>query len=107
MAERSKKKKEKDEVEAEQAPAEEKSVEQLILDRKVGKYGVVPIISYWAKELRKMEIHRHLSQNEILELAMSEVLGGKVSEKDLLEKARLAAAAGGNGAEDSEKPRKK
>ena len=107
MAERAaKKKKDKEDEEGEAEGGRDKSLEQLVLDRKFGKYSIVPVISYWAKELRKMELHRHLNQNEILELAMSEVLSGKVSEADLAEKVRAAEPA--NGArEDAEKSKKR
>lgn len=81
----SEKKKEKKDA----ADAAEACLEQLVLDKKEGKYGVVPMISVWAKELRKLEEHRHLTQNEVLELAMSEVLAGKVSDKELAK--RMAA----------------
>jgi hypothetical protein len=84
------------------------SLSQLVLDRKVGKYKMIERISYWAKELRKQEEHRHLTQTEILELAMSEVLSGKVNEEDLDKKIKLAAAT--NGAvkkEADKKPAKK
>jgi hypothetical protein len=82
----SEKKKEKKDAAAD---GTETCLEQLVLDKKEGKYGVVPMISVWAKELRKLEEHRHLTQNEVLELAMSEVLAGKVSDKELAK--RLAA----------------
>ena len=103
MSEKSAKKKVKDE-EAEGAAA--RTLEELVLNKKSGKYPIVPLISYWAKELRKQEEHRHLTQNEILELAMTEVLGGKVSEKELAK--GLAAAEKANAAaEAADKAKKK
>jgi hypothetical protein len=100
MSEKVAKKKEKESEQASQ-----QSLEQLVLDKKAGKYSIVPLISYWAKELRKMEEHRHLTQNEILELAMSEVLSGKVSEKELGKK--FAEAVPEAPADGVEKPKKK
>ena len=94
MPEKSAKKKTREQVHAEEAA--DRSLEQMVLDKKSGKYEVVPLIAVWAKDLRKQEEHRHLTQNEILELAMSEVLSGKVSEKDLAKRAivqRAEAAA--------------
>lgn len=79
-------------------------VEKLILDRKFGKYKIVHLISFWAKELRKKEEHRHLNQTELLELAMAEVLGGKVDEDELRkleETSRSSAEAPGK--EEKEK----
>jgi hypothetical protein len=37
----------------------------------------------WAKELKKHEENRHLTPAEILDLALRDVLGGKVDWKDL------------------------
>ena len=71
------------------------TLEQLVLDKKEGKYGVVALISFWAKELRKVEEHRHLSQTELLDLAMAEVLGGKVDEKEVLKLLMAARPADG------------
>lgn len=76
------KKKEKAEEEA----AITATLEQLILDRKVGKYASIPLISFWAKELRRREENRHLTLAEILDAAITDVFGGKVSEEDLAEK---------------------
>jgi len=77
------------------------TLEQLVLDKKEGKYGVVALISFWAKELRKQEEHRHLTQTDILEKAMAEVLGGKIDLKDL-EKRMLE----GRSEESEKKPAK-
>ncbi|MFA6029511.1 MAG: hypothetical protein WC969_06645 [Elusimicrobiota bacterium] len=64
------------------------SLEQLVLDRRDGKYEIVAPISYYAKELRKLEEHRHLTQTDLLERAMHDVLAGKVSMKDLEKRMR-------------------
>ncbi|MFA6093258.1 MAG: hypothetical protein WCU88_13320 [Elusimicrobiota bacterium] len=82
-------------------------LEQLVLDRREGKYGMIAPMSWWAKELRKQEENRHLTQTDIIELAMHEVLSGKVSLKDLekrMQEAGPAEAAAQDGA--AEKPRK-
>jgi len=57
-------------------------------------------MSFWAKELRKLEEHRHLTQTEILELAMHQVLSGKVSDDDLVKK--MAEAKPSSGGKESE-----
>lgn len=93
------------------APAPQDAVESLILDRATGKYQVVDRISLWAKELRRREENRHLTQTEILDLAMSEVLGGKVSEEELekrLQAQELEPESDGSGAkkEAAEKGKK-
>lgn len=80
------------------------SVDQLVLDKKEGKYRVVEVAAFWAKTLRGKEEHRHLTQNEVLELALQQVLSGAVSEKDI-EKAKLAAPPAP--APEEEKPRRK
>lgn len=90
----------------EQQPEEAPLLEQLVLDRKFGKYKIVDRISYWAKELRKLEEHRHLTQTEILELAMTEVLSGKVDE-DEIEKKVMAAVSANGAKKDADRAKKK
>lgn len=101
-----KKKSSKETTAKDGAPAQENAapvLEQLVLDRKIGKYGLVAVISAWSKELRKMEEHRHLTQMEVLELAMTEVLSGKVSEKDVAKHMAAAAAEAPAGDEKGKK----
>lgn len=81
------------------------SLDQLVLDKKEGKYRVVELVSFWAKTLRAKEEHRHLTQNEVLELALTQVLSGDVSEKEV-EKLMAAAPKVAPPSED-EKPRRK
>ena len=89
-------------------PAVAANLDQLILDRKEGKYGSVALISFRAKELRKLEENRNLTQTDLLERAICDVLGGKVS-LDELEKQMLRGAAGAGEPEAkpaAEKPKK-
>ena len=74
------------------AAAEAITLEQLILDKKEGKYGIVALISFWAKELRKQEENRHMTQTDLLEKAMADVLSGGVS-SDTLEKRMMESGA--------------
>ncbi|MBI3296898.1 MAG: hypothetical protein HYZ75_01950 [Elusimicrobia bacterium] len=98
-------KKKKDEAEAEEKRAS--NLEQLILDKKEGKYRVVELVSYWAKQLRAREEHRHLTQTELLELALQQVLSGEAPEKDI-EKMRHANPNANGPVEDTgDKPKKK
>ncbi|MBI3549854.1 MAG: hypothetical protein HY078_12520 [Elusimicrobia bacterium] len=76
---------------AEKEAVPEKVLEQLILDRSHGKYALVPMASVWALELRRQEEHRHLTQIEILDMALRDLLTGKVSAEQV-EKAAAAAA---------------
>jgi hypothetical protein len=62
----------------------------MILDYKQDKYTAIPLAAIWANELRRREENRHLTANEILELALREVLGGTVTWKDA-QKALAAA----------------
>lgn len=57
-----------------------KSIEQLILDQGDGKYGLVPLASIWALVLRRRDEYRHLTQPEILDLALRHLLTGEVDE---------------------------
>jgi len=81
--------------EAKPQPEAAKSTEEMILNYQLDKYCVVPLAALWAKELRRKEEHRHLTANEILDLALRDVLSGKVDWKSL--KKALAASAAGNG----------
>lgn len=81
------------------------SLDQMVLDKKEGKYRVVELVSFWAKTLRAKEEHRHLTQNEVLELALTQVLSGEVAEKDV-EKLKAAAPVTPVATED-DKPRRK
>ena len=84
--------------EAAQAAAEaaKKTTEELILDFGKGKYSAIPMAALWAKELKKREENRHLTPAELLDLALREVLGGKVDWKDLK---KVAAAVEAEAAE--------
>lgn len=95
----------KENAEKEQ-PKPPKSVEEMILNFQGGKYTAIPLAAQWAKVLRRKEENRHLTSNEILDLALREVLSGEVDWKDL-KKAVVATAAseanGLNGAEEQPK----
>lgn len=65
------------------APPKQAGLQELILNKRTGKYEVIDQMSFWAKQLRKQEEHRHLTQTEILDLSICEVLSGKVSKEEL------------------------
>ena len=60
-----------------------KTTEELVLNFGKGKYSTIPLAALWAKEIKKHEENRHLTPAEILDLAMRDVLSGKVGWKDL------------------------
>lgn len=64
-------------------PEKPKSMEQMILDYPEGKYSAIPLAALWAKVLRRREEHRHLTANEVLELALKDVLSGEVGFKEV------------------------
>ena len=72
------------------AESAKKTTEELILNFGKGKYSAIPMAALWAKELKKREENRHLTPAELLDLALRDVLGGKVDWKDLK---KVAAAA--------------
>lgn len=72
------------------APAA-KTTEEMILNFPRGKYSAIPMAAIWVKELKKREECRAMTPAELLDLAVREVLGGKVDWKDLK---KAAAAAG-------------
>jgi len=70
-----------------------KTTEELMLNFGKGKYSAIPLAALWAKELKKREENRHLTPAEILDLALREVLGGKVDWKDLKKASAAPEAA--------------
>ena len=60
-----------------------KTTEEMILNFPRGKYSAIPMAAIWVKELKKREENRHLTPAELLDLAVRDVLGGKVDWKDL------------------------
>lgn len=71
----------------------DKSLEQLILDKTRGKYEIVSLASIWALVLRRQEECRHLSQPEVLDMALQDLLSGQVTEEEVLAHAKEAAAS--------------
>ena len=60
-----------------------KTTEEIILNFPRGKYTAIPMAAIWVKELKKREENRHLTPAELLDLAVRDVLDGKVDWKDL------------------------
>jgi hypothetical protein len=60
-----------------------KTLENLVLDAMSGKYSIVPLAAGWAKIIRRREENRHLTQNDIIKLALRQVLDGQVTWKDV------------------------
>lgn len=54
-------------------------LEELILDKARGKYGLVLLASQWAKEIKKMEEWRHLTQIELIEKALHDAISGEIT----------------------------
>ncbi|MCX5794425.1 MAG: hypothetical protein NTY77_02870 [Elusimicrobia bacterium] len=91
-------------------PQAEKTVEEMILNYQLDKYSAIPLAALWAKELHRREENRHLTNVEILEKALHDVLGGTVDWKNARKAiAALPAAAveaGQPGADDGAKKSK-
>ncbi|HVA67062.1 MAG TPA: hypothetical protein VNK24_09100 [Elusimicrobiota bacterium] len=75
-----------------------KSLEELILDYRGEKYAVVPVASAWAKVLRHREENRHLTANQLLEMALKDVLSGEVTWKEVNKATAQAPEMLSNGA---------
>ena len=76
-----------------------KTTEEMILNFPRGKYTAIPMAAIWVKELKKREENRHLTPAELLDLAVRDVLGGKVDWKDLK---KAAATQGEESAKKAE-----
>ena len=72
-----------------------KSLEHLMLDQTHGKHALVPLAAQWALELRRREEYRHLTQQEILDLSLFELLSGKVAPDVVRAASEAARAAAG------------
>lgn len=92
-------------AEKKEQPAKEPSLEELILNFPTGKYTAIPLAATWAKVLRKREENRHLTQTEVLDLALKDVLNGTIGFKEI--KKALAAASADNGNGESDEKSKK
>src|SRR5579885_2883297 len=79
----------KESAKSKEAAAEPRSLDEMILNFPNGKYSAIPLAAMWAKVLRRREEHRHLTANEVLDLALKNVLSGEVDWKDV----KKAAAA--------------
>ena len=86
--------------ESQPQPPVVKSIEELILNCQRDKYSAIPLAALWAKELHRREENRHITANEILELALREVLTGTVDWK-ILKKTMAAHVAGNAGTLES------
>lgn len=59
------------------------SLDYLILDYQRSKYDAIPLAAEWSKALRRKEENRHLIPSEILDMAMRDVLSGRITWKDV------------------------
>lgn len=88
------------------AAAPERPLEQMILDQPTGKYALVSLATSWALDLRRREEYRHLTQVEILDLAVKDLLSGRVTPAQVHDAADARAAIEGaaqNGAAKEKK----
>lgn len=72
-----------------------KTIEEMTLNYQQDKYLAIPLAALWAKELRRKEENRHLTANELLELALRDVLSGSVDWKSI--KKSMAESSSANG----------
>ncbi len=59
------------------------SIESLILDYPKSKYEAIPLAAEWGQLIRRKEENRHMTPNEVLEMAMRDVLSGRITWKDV------------------------
>ena len=72
--------------------SKDKTLEELILDHGDGKYALVPLASDYALVLRRRDEYRHLTQPELLDIALRHLLTGEVTEEQVqAQRAELAA----------------
>lgn len=81
-------------------------LEELVLDKAKEKYLLVPLAAEWAKELKKSEEFRHMTQNEILDKSLEDVISGAITWEKLKKVAAASAANGSEGEEEAAKKKK-
>ena len=60
-----------------------KEIHKVILSSKYDKYKIVPYIARWAAELKYKEEYKDLLDSERINIAINDVLTGKVSIEDI------------------------
>lgn len=73
----------KEAAKAKEEKSAPKPVAELILNYPEGKYDAIPLAAAWAKILRGREENRHLTQSELLDVAIRDVLSGEIVWKDV------------------------
>lgn len=58
-------------------------------DKGVDKYTFIVLGSLWAKYLKRGEEFRHKPHAEVIKAALSDILDGKVTQEEILEKSML------------------
>lgn len=81
---------------------EEKPIEELFFASGKGKYEVTKLAIEWIKAVKKDEDYRKLSQQELLDKAMRDVLSGVATYEKIEEINKKRAAAAEKQAEQAE-----
>lgn len=75
---------------------------ELILDHAKVKYSLIPLASVWARYLRGLEEHRGLPTTDLLEIALRDVVSGRVNWENVKKLSK-----NGSVEEEEEKPKGK
>ncbi|MEW6040116.1 MAG: hypothetical protein AB1633_01175 [Elusimicrobiota bacterium] len=58
-------------------------IEKILLDSKVEKYKIVSVATRWIEEISKKEEYKYLTFNQLLEVALKDIITGKVSIEEI------------------------
>ena len=73
----------------------DKPLEELLLDLKEGRYGLVGLAKEWFDVLRKTEDALTMSEADLMKKSLEDVVSGKMSEKDIKNaKSKMVASTG-------------
>lgn len=61
------------------------NLDKLISDHNLSKYEATVMASQWARHLRKQEAYRNLPMAEVIEIALKDVIAGKVTSEKIKE----------------------
>ena len=61
----------------------DKLLEELLLDLKTGRYGMVALARDWVQCLRKTDEGVGLSEAELIKKSLRDIISGEVKEKDI------------------------
>lgn len=61
------------------------NLDKLISDNELSKYKVTVMASQWVRHLRKQEAYKNLPMSEVLEIALKDIITGRITNEKIRE----------------------